>query len=197
MADRKKSDNAATLAALGLTPPLHKESREVCFVPDDDYRTFLEGSGAPLSGPGPILLADGTRLGNHLGLWRFTIGQRRGLGIAWREPLYVLAKDAAANALVVGAKAELAASSCRTAPANVLVPVADWPGQVMVQTCYRMLPRPATAALDESRRLSLVFDEPLPRPTPGQTAVLYDPAGRVLAGAEIEDTGLVFPAYLG
>ncbi|OLN29134.1 tRNA-specific 2-thiouridylase MnmA [Desulfovibrio sp. DV] len=197
LAERHKADNPAALAALGLAPPLPTESREVCFVPGDDYRAFLTASGVPLTGPGPILLADGTRLGTHNGLWRHTIGQRKGLGIAYSEPLYVLAKDAGANALIVGIKAELSSTICRTGPANILVPPADWPGEILAQTCYRMRPRPATAGRDAAGGLSIVFAEPVTRPTPGQVAVLYDAAGRVLAGGEILDAGLVFQGKLG
>ena len=197
LAGRLKADNPAALAALGLTPPLPTESREVCFVPGDDYRAFLKASGAPLSGPGPIVLADGSRLGTHQGLWRHTIGQRKGLGVGYSEPLYVLSKDAKTNALIVGFKADLAATTCRTGPANVLVPPAAWPGEILAQTCYRMRPRPATAILAADGGLEIAFAEPVARPTPGQVATLYDAAGRVLAGGEILDAALVFPGNLG
>lgn len=197
LAGRRKADNPAALAALGLAPPLPKESREVCFVPGDDYRAFLIASGVDLSGPGPIVLADGTRLGTHQGLWRHTIGQRKGLGVGWRETLYVLAKDAAANALLVGPKSALAATTCRTRPANILAPPDDWPETVLAQTCYRMRPRPARARLASDGGLALTFAEPVARPTPGQVAAIYDDAGRVLAGGVIARDGLVFPANLG
>ena len=197
LAARRKADNPDALAALGLTPPLPRESREVCFVPGDDYRAFLEASGAALTGPGPIVLADGARLGVHRGLWRHTVGQRRGLGVAYAEPLYVLAKDAAANALVVGPKADLAVTACRTAPANFLVPAAGWPGEILAQTCYRMRPRPAAVAVAPDGSLAITFDEPVARPTPGQVAVAYDRHGQVLAGGVIADSGLVFPQKLG
>lgn len=206
LADRKKADNPAALAALGLAPPLPKESREVCFVPGDDYRAFLQASGAALSGPGPILLPDESRLGTHRGLWRHTVGQRKGLGVGWREPLYVLAKDAARNALRVGPKSDLATTRCRAGRVNQLVAPADWPETVLAQTCYRMRPRPARAAMD-GETLAITFAEPVTRPTPGQLAVLYDAAGRVLAGGVLEDAapgaadtasgGLVIPAKLG
>ncbi|EFL51050.1 tRNA methyl transferase-like protein [Solidesulfovibrio fructosivorans JJ]] len=185
LARRKKADNPEALAALDLAPPLPRESREVCFVPGDDYRAFLEASGVPLSGPGPIALPDGTILGAHQGLWRHTIGQRKGLGVGWREPLYVLAKDAAANTLRVGPKQDLLAASCRAREVNVLVPPRDWPETVLGQTCYRMAPRPARAAIAADGSLDIVFEAPLPRPTPGQVATLYDAAGRVLAGGVI------------
>ena len=134
---------------------------------------------------GTTLLPDGTRLGTHQGLWRHTIGQRKGLGIAYSEPLYVIDKDPAANALIVGVKAELAATLCRTGPANCLVPPQDWPEAVLAQTCYRMRPRPARASFDAAGGLMIAFDQPVPRPTPGQVATLYDADGRVLAGGVI------------
>jgi tRNA-uridine 2-sulfurtransferase len=185
LARRHKTDNPAALAEQGLTPPLPKESREVCFVPGDDYRALLTASGQPLSGPGPIVLADGNRVGTHQGLWRHTIGQRRGLGVAYAEPLYVLAKDVPANALVVGPKAALAATACRTGPANLLVAPTAWPEMVLAQTCYRMVPRPVTASLDADGGLRVRFVESVPRPTPGQLAVLSAASGRILAGGVI------------
>jgi tRNA-specific 2-thiouridylase len=197
LAGRRKADHPAALAALGLAPPLPKESREVCFVPGDDYRTFLEASGAALTGPGPIVLTDGTRLGAHQGLWRHTVGQRKGLGIAYAAPLYVLGKDAAANTLVVGVRAALDATACRTGPANLLADPAGWPETVLAQTCYRMRPRPARAALGPDGGLAIAFDAPVARPTPGQVATLYDAAGRVLAGGVIAADGLPSPARAG
>ena len=185
LAGRKKADNPAALADLGLTPPLPRESREVCFVPGDDYRAFLEASGAQLTGPGPIELPDGMRLGTHQGLWRHTIGQRKGLGVGWREPLFVLAKDAARNTLLVGPRAALDATTCRVREANILVPADRWPETVLAQTCYRMAPRPARAVVQDDGGLDIVFAAPLPRPTPGQVATLYDAQGRVLAGGII------------
>uniref|UniRef100_I2Q5L7 tRNA-specific 2-thiouridylase MnmA n=1 Tax=Desulfovibrio sp. U5L TaxID=596152 RepID=I2Q5L7_9BACT len=193
LARRRKADHPAALAALGLAPPLPKESREVCFVPGDDYRAFLEASGAALTGPGPIVLADGTRLGTHQGLWRHTVGQRKGLGIAHAVPLYVLGKDTAANILVVGVRADLDATACRTGPANLLTDPAGWPATVLVQTCYRMRPRPARAVLGPDGGLALTFDAPVARPTPGQVATVYDAAGRVLAGGVIVQAPLPSP----
>lgn len=200
LAERHKTDNPAALAALGLTPPLPKESREVCFVPHDDYRAFLLASETPLSGPGPILLPDGTRLGTHQGLWRHTIGQRKGLGVGWREPLYVLGKDPVRNALLVGPQSALTVRQCLAGQPNFLVPPELWPETILAQTCYRMPPRPARARVADGA-LQLTFAEPLPRPTPGQLAVLYESRGRVLAGGHIVDSadaaGLVFPEKLG
>jgi len=152
-------------------------------VPQDDYRAFLETCGLPLSGPGPIVLPTAGRWAPIRACGGTPVGQRRGLGVAYTEPLYVLAKDAAANALVVGPKPALSASDCRTGPANFLVAPADWPEAVAVQTCYRMRPRPAAGPRDGGRRLDIRFAEPVARPTPGQVAAVSDAGGRMLAGA--------------
>jgi tRNA-specific 2-thiouridylase len=187
--DRRKADLYAELAARGLSPPLPRESREVCFIPDDDYRAFLLARGAALSGPGPILLADGREVGRHRGLWRHTVGQRRGLGVAFREPLYVLARDAAKNALVVGPRSELDVASCRAVDVNFLADPSGWPETLLVQTCYRQRPRPARVAVARGpggASLAVDFASPAPRPAPGQTLVVRDAAGMVLAGAVLD-----------
>ncbi len=180
----RKADVQAALAARGAAPPLPRQSLEVCFIPGDDYREFLKQRGARLSGPGPIRLADGEELGRHQGLWRHTIGQRKGLGVGWKEPLYVLAKDAAQNALIVGPKSALLTRECKARQVNLLAPFASWPETVLAQTCYRQRPRPATATLADGE-LRLLFEEPLPRPTPGQVAAVFDSGGRAYAGGLI------------
>ena len=180
----RKADVPAELARRGLAPPLPRESQEVCFIPGDDYRAFLEAQGVRLPGPGPILLEDGRRVGTHQGLWRHTIGQRKGLGVAWSEPLYVLEKRAEDNALIAGPKAALDVLECSTGEANVLVPPQDWPTDTLAQTCYRQRPRPVEADLRDGR-LHLRFHGPISRPAPGQTAALYDASGRVLAAGVI------------
>lgn len=192
LAGRIKSRLAAELASRHLAPPLPRESREVCFIPGDDYRAFLLSRGAVLSGPGPILLSDGREVGRHLGLWRHTVGQRRGLGVAWREPLYVLARDAAKNALVVGPRAELGVTRCQAKDVNFLADPASWPGRLLVQTCYRQRPVPARVAVvpdPGGETLDVAFASPVPRPAPGQTLVVRDDQGMVLAGAVLDEGG--------
>ncbi len=173
------------LAERGIAPPAGRESQEVCFIPSD-YRHFLRSRGARLSGPGPITLADGTVLGRHGGLWNHTLGQRKGLGIAWSEPLYVTAKDFERNRLVVGRKSEALALGCRTARPNLLCPPGQWPGEVLVQTIYRQRPEAAHVMLDDEG-LTISFPVPRPVPTPGQVAAVYSGAGQVLAGAVIRE----------
>lgn len=180
-----KKDVPAALAARGLAPPMARESQEVCFIPGDDYRLFLESSTAALPGPGPIKLGDGREIGRHKGLWRHTIGQRKGIGVAWTEPLYVLHKRVRDNALVVGPKSGLDVLECRVRDVNFLIEPDGWPLSLLAQTCYRQRARPVRATFKDGG-LVLRFDAPLPRPAEGQVAALYSKDGRVLAGGIIE-----------
>ncbi len=186
LGDWRKKDVPAALVARGLTPPLASESQEVCFVPGDDYKTFLEASGAKLPGPGAIVHADGRTLGRHRGLWRYTLGQRRGLGVAFAEPLYVLGADREENALLVGG-AELARTrGCRAEGVNVLVPPALWPDKLFVRTRYRQAAARAEVRLD-GESLEVVFAAPHDLAAPGQVAAVYDASGVVLAAGIIAE----------
>ena len=182
----RKADVLPALEARGLTPPKPSESQEVCFVPNDDYVSFLEAAADKLPAPGDITLADdGRTVGQHQGLHRYTIGQRRGLGVAWSEPLYVLGKDMAANALLVGPKAALTAHGCHVREVNLLSDPAAWPDKVLVKTRYRQRAVPAWVTLD-GQNASIRFATPQEPPAPGQVACIYNAQGRVLAGGIID-----------
>ncbi|MCC8195157.1 MAG: tRNA 2-thiouridine(34) synthase MnmA, partial [Deltaproteobacteria bacterium] len=188
LARKSKNEIRAYLAARGLTPPSPGESQEICFVPRDDYRAFLRSRaakiGVNLPGPGPVLLPDGTVIGEHNGLWQYTEGQRRGLGIAWSEPLYVLGKDTATNALITGSAAERGGRDVMAAECNFLVPFAEWPETVHIRTRFRQTPRPARAGL-ENGILALREEKPSGPYARGQIAAVYDAGMRVLAGGVI------------
>ncbi|MBU1001434.1 MAG: tRNA 2-thiouridine(34) synthase MnmA [Proteobacteria bacterium] len=184
LGDWTKEQVRAELARRNLTPTLPSESQEICFVPDDDYCAFLCARRADLPGPGPVALTDGTVLGRHQGLWRYTQGQRRGIGVAWSEPLYVLGKDTAANALIVGPREGILTNGCVARDVNLLVPPALWPEEILAQTRYRQRAEPAHVHL-EGDRLHLDFSTPQTLPAPGQVAACYAPDGTVLAGGVI------------
>ncbi len=193
LGERTKAEARLLLEHKGITPPLPAESQEICFVPRDDYRAFLESMPDTdlLPGPGPILLLDRAtgdeiEVGSHQGLWRHTQGQRRGLGVAWAEPLYVLDKDPGRNALVVGTAPQAMAGGCRAGQVNILVPPHRWPDTILAQTRYRQQARPATAQL-ENDILTVIFNEPRGLPAPGQVVTLYAPDGMVLAGGVITE----------
>lgn len=179
--------------AAGFSNARKGESQDICFVPDGDYAGFIErwmhGKPGAAGMPGPIEDTSGKILGEHGGLFRYTIGQRKGIGVAVGEPLYVVAKDGARNALVVGTRDELMVRRVDGDDVNLvsLAPEEAYSGElrVMAKTSYRQLPRAATARFS-SDGITLKFDEPIVRPAPGQTLSIYDESGEaVLAGATI------------
>lgn len=193
LADLGKTAVRALVADAGLEVPIPAESREICFIPpeEDAYRDFLvrrwrEAGIRPPDGGDIVLEEDGRILGRHGGLWRHTPGQRRGLGVAWSEPLYVLEKDIARNRLLVGPKSRLGMASCTAGEANILLDPAFWPERTLVRTRYRQTPLPARTRLEDGR-LRIVFDAPSPPSAHGQIAVIHDSRGRILAGGVVED----------
>lgn len=148
------------------------ESNEICFVPGD-YRDFLIKHQVSLGKPGPIKLLDGTTLGSHKGLINYTLGQRRGLGIAYKFPLYVIAKDLKQNILYVGPKEELRAKGAIVSSFNFLTPLEKWPQTISVQIRYRQKPKQAKLIKIEDSNLYFQFLEPEEKPAPGQTLVVF------------------------
>ncbi len=162
--------------AHGFVTAEKPESQDICFVPDGDYAGFIEGhcgAGAAFE-PGEIVNRGGRVLGEHVGLIRYTIGQRKGIGVAAREPLYVLGKDAFANQLIVGFKDELLSSGVVACDVNLISGgVLEGPREVQVKTHYRQRPVPAVAEQTGPDELTVTFDEPQRAAAPGQAAVLY------------------------
>ena len=170
----------------------HKaESQDICFVPDGDYLAFLERRrGCPYE-PGAILTCDGTRVGTHKGAAGYTIGQRKGLGVALREPMYVCAKDMAANTVTLGPQERLMASSCVVTDWNWVWPPRtsqDEPLPCSVKTHYRQREQPAHIAALPDGRVRVDFAAPQRAMTPGQAAVAYV-GDQVVGGGTIESTG--------
>lgn len=190
LAGVRKRDVPVLLRQRGLVPPVPEESQEICFIPDNDYRGFVLRAarelGLELPGPGPVLDTSGRRLGTHQGLWRHTQGQRRGLGIAHHEPLYVLAKDVARNALLVGGKGDFGPQRCLLPEPNCFAPPEQWPEDVLAQTRYRQQPRPARIELtDQGLFVDFPGHEPDTPPAPGQLCAVYTRDGLLLAGGII------------
>jgi tRNA-specific 2-thiouridylase len=167
LGEQDKDATRAEAERAGLAAARRAESQEACFLAGDDYRAFLGRQGlAPHAGP--IVGADGRELASHDGFWRFTPGQRRGLGLASPEPLYVLATRPSANAVVVGPREALART--RVSARGRLYAEAD---RVEAKLRYRS---PAVSAHVEptARGFRLELDEPAYGVAPGQAAVLYD-----------------------
>ena len=161
------------------------ESQEICFIADDDYRRFLMARIPEAFRPGPIVDQSGRVLGQHQGLPCYTVGQRKGLGIAAPQPLYVLAIDVARNALVVGPASELGASALLAEEVNWVAGQAP-PGPVAATVRIRLhgAETPATVHPLPQDQARVVFRRPVRDITPGQAAVFYD-GEAVLGGGRI------------
>ena len=185
LGETRKAEVRAEAARAGLGAAERRESQEACFLSGDDYRSFLERRGLTPQ-PGPIVDERGEELGRHEGYWRFTPGQRRGLGLAAREPLYALRTDAASNTLVVGPRSSLARSSV-TVRGRLYAPVV----RAAVKLRYRSPAVPARIAATASG-FRLALDEPAYAVAAGQAAVLYE--GDVVVGAGLVSPGGSAPA---
>jgi tRNA-specific 2-thiouridylase len=173
------------LAAKFELPVAQKhESQEICFIPDNDYVKFLETHGVSQQ-PGEIVISDGTVVGRHAGVHRYTIGQRKGLGIAWPHPLHVSAIDNGNNRIVVGPLAELATAALTASRAIWSVPPLTAEFRASCRIRYRHKPAPCTVVMLPDHRFKVEFDVPQTSVTPGQAAVLYD-GERVFGGGWIE-----------
>jgi len=180
LGEMSKPEVREVARASSLAVAEKKESQEICFVPDGDYAGFIdrylaaEESEDRLPGKGEIVGAGGEVMGHHEGIHHYTIGQRRGLGIAHETPLYVINIDAPANRVVVGLQEDLLSREFTAAGVNWIAfdnPVDEVRAEVRVR--YRHAPEPATITPIGEGRVRVVFDEPQRAITPGQTTVFY------------------------
>ena len=171
----------------GLPVADQEESQEICFIPDGDYRRFLESRlGGSIGTPGDIVDLQGNRLGRHQGLYSYTIGQRRGLRLPGPRPHYVLALDPATNRLIAGFEEELRRSELIVSAVNwIPFPELKKPVEAWVQIRYRHKAGPAVIFPLEGDRVRVRFQDPQRSVTPGQAAVFYQ-GDRVLGGGWIE-----------
>ena len=177
-----KSEVRGKARALGLATAEKLESQEICFVPDADYARVVEEIRAGgLPGEGEIVDREGTVLGRHTGVHRFTVGQRRGLGVHGADKLYVTEVDAERNRVVVGRLDELFCTGAG-------IEGASWtsgrpppsPARARVQVRYRHAGAPARLEIHGSGEVLACFDDPVRAVAPGQAAVFYD--GDVVLG---------------
>lgn len=194
LGEMAKEDTRREAARLGLRTADKPESQDLCLAEHHgSMKAFLDAHLPPR--PGEIVLPDGTVVGRHDGIEHFTIGQRRGLGVAWREPLHVVRLDGAFNRVVVAPRQEATRGSCQVGAVNwVSMAPPEGPLAVEVQVRYRTPPVPAwlvplsprAGAGGGARGVRLDFAEPQFSITPGQAAVFY--ADAVLLGG-----GLIEP----
>lgn len=159
---------------LGMDLANRKDSQDLCFLGKSDYRDFLGAHAPDVMIKGPIVTKEGAVLGEHLGLAKYTIGQRKGLGISHHEPLYVLAMNPFKNALVVGARSELGRDHLMAERFNWIsgVPPAE-AFRAEVKIRYRSQPQGALVQPLGDGRALVEFDELQRDITPGQAAVAY------------------------
>ena len=178
-------DEVRRLAREFALPVAEKsDSQEVCFIPNDNYVAFMEESGELGCSDGDITHLSGQTVGRHHGTHRYTIGQRKGLGIAWREPLYVAAIDAKKNLIIVGEQQSVYADGLLAEKLNwIVMPEVE----TFAATCkirYRHQPVVCQVQLLEGDNCEVTFDQPQKAVTPGQALVLYR-GDEVLGGGRI------------
>ncbi len=181
-----KSEVRAMAAKYGLNVESKKDSQDLCFLGNGDYRTFLTLHAPDVMTPGPIVRKNGEVLGEHQGLSNYTIGQRKGLGVSYSEPLFVLAMNPYKNALVVGTRDELGRDTFtvnRINWVNGQAPTESFRADVKIR--YKASPQPAVIEPLDDGRIRIIFDEPQRDITPGQGAVIYD-VDSCLGGGNIE-----------
>jgi tRNA-uridine 2-sulfurtransferase len=185
LGDTLKTQTRELAAKLNLSTADKPESQDLCLVEKHgSMKTFLDQYINER--PGEIVNTQGDILGQHAGIHHYTIGQRRGIGLAAPEPLYVVSLDAIKNRVVVGSRAETHSSECTVDRVNwVSIPQPIAPIRAEVQVRYRSEAVPVSVIPLENGRIKLVFDEPQFGITPGQAAVWYD--GDILLGGGIID----------
>jgi tRNA-specific 2-thiouridylase len=178
-----KSEVRARARQLGLPVADRPDSQDICF---GDYRALVESFAREEElGGGEIVDQSGAVLGEHRGIHRLTVGQRKGLGLSAAQPLYVLEIDAPSRKVVVGKKAELACKGLAAGSVNWIEPPAGDEISAEVQIRYRTPAVPCVLRRDGNERLEVFFREASPSVTPGQAAVFYQ-GERVLGGGWIE-----------
>jgi tRNA-specific 2-thiouridylase len=183
LGEQPKTKTRQVAAEFGLHTAEKPESQDLCLIEaNGSMRAFLDKYITPQKGD--IVDQAGKVLGQHEGIHHYTIGQRKGLGIAHSEPLYVVALDAVNNRVIVGDRAATLSGECTVQRVNwVSIPESTTPIKAEVQIRYRSAATPATIIPLSDSCVRIVFDEPQSSVTPGQAAVWYD--GEVLLGGGV------------
>jgi tRNA-specific 2-thiouridylase len=167
LGDYTKEGLRALAVNQGLRCALSRESQDICFIPKGNYAEFLSRFIKPKRGR--VYLPDGTLLGFHEGIHLFTIGQRRGINVPYREALYVIDIRADENSIVVGTKNDLRTHTLTARSVSLLCPVST---PISARVRYRQPDKPCSCEFRDET-LSVTFNEPVDGVTPGQSVVLY------------------------
>ncbi len=173
--------------AQGFVNAKKKDSQDICFIPDGDYMTFLESQRGFPYPAGPFLDLQGNAIGSHRGAVAYTRGQRKGLGLAMGEPVYVCSKDMEKNTVTVGPDAALHSTSLLASGLNwIAFAKLDAPLRCKAKARSRMIEQPATVYPMEDGAVKVVFDAPQRALTTGQAVVFYE-GDTVLGGGMISE----------
>lgn len=184
----KKQQARELVAKAGFSPPVSRESQDICFLEKAGRENLLENMAG--TSAGPIYLYENNSLplreiGKHKGLWRYTIGQRRGLNIPWTEPLHVRQIDHANNSLILAPRKFVNMAGVIVAGINIFANQSTWAETVYVKLRYN---QKAVAAswIFQGDSLEIKLRQPMPATAPGQIAAMYDYSGTLLCGGIIE-----------
>ena len=173
LGDYSKPQLRELVQAQGLITAHKAESQDICFVPDGDYVGFLQRELHISPQAGDYLDMQGNRIGTHRGVTAYTIGQRKGLGVAFGEPRFVVDKNAVDNTVTLGRHEDLFSRSLLADEVTFCAEPLSGETAVTVRTRYNQAPAPAVASLAENGQLKVTFDTPQRAVTPGQAVVLY------------------------
>jgi tRNA-specific 2-thiouridylase len=193
--EMSKTETRRVAAELGLRTAAKPDSQEICFVRDGDLGAYVSQSIPQANEEGPIIDSSGRVLGRHAGIGRYTVGQRRGLGISLGAPVFVSAIDAAENTLVVGPREELAVAAFETRETSATgAPLA--PGPVLVQHRAHGDAAPGMVEAAGGGRARVRFETPVEAVAPGQSAAFYsmDDPDELLGGGIVAATVAAAPA---
>ena len=188
LGDLAKAETRRIAAELGLPVADKPDSADICFVPGGDYRELLQARGVT-SRPGAIVATDGAELGRHEGVARFTVGQRRGLGIATAERRYVTAIDAPAGVVTVGREEELLAGGLEASEPRWVAGPPRPDERLLARVRYHGPLAPARLTVLDGAGFALSLERPLRAIAPGQAVVLYRPDAE--AGDEVVGGGTI------
>ncbi|MGH2779492.1 MAG: tRNA 2-thiouridine(34) synthase MnmA [Actinomycetota bacterium] len=188
--DMPKTETRRIAAELGLRTASKPDSQEICFVRGGDLGSYMDDHMPDAGRPGPILTADGRRVGEHRGVARYTVGQRKGLGISLGMPVFVRSIDARSNTIVVSGRDELGCEGFVAEETSYVTGVLDGGRRVLVQYRSHGEAHAATVVASDAGRLEATFDRPVEAVARGQSAALYDAdrPDELLGGGVISST---------
>ena len=191
LGDLSKEEVRKIAADAGIPVADKPDSQEICFVPDGDYADYIvKHSGREIPGPGNFVDEDGNVLGPHKGIIHYTVGQRKGLGIAMGYPIFVKEIRTGTNEVVLSSEESLFGTTVICGEVNFLSIEGLKPGERLrcnAKVRYHHTPAPAYLEALDNGDVKVEFDEPVRAATPGQSSVFYDEDGCVIGGGIIKN----------